>query len=151
MSKKDSSWRGVVDLPEANQLLEYKPEAVPTINSYDNMCAQDEQENTISCLRTIKKQKTTQQTQLVSTRHNTRAILVIYIMVWDRHDVADMRALPFATFSPFFLKIELMYFQFLFSVWSGLQSSMYGIERRKQLIVGSVPTFNKQNVGTLVL
>ena len=44
MSKKESSWRGVVDLPEANQLLKYKPEAVPTLNSYDNMCGQDAQE-----------------------------------------------------------------------------------------------------------
>ena len=43
MSKKKSSWRGVVDLPEANQLLNYKPEAVLTLNSYDNMCAKDAQ------------------------------------------------------------------------------------------------------------
>ena len=44
MSRKESSWRGVVDLPEANLLLKYIPEAVPTINSYDNMCAKDAQE-----------------------------------------------------------------------------------------------------------
>ena len=44
MSKKESSWRNVVDLSEANQLLKYKPEAVPTLSSYDNMCAQDAQE-----------------------------------------------------------------------------------------------------------
>ena len=44
MSKKESSWRGVVDLPEANQLLKYIPEAEPTLNSYDNMCAHDAQE-----------------------------------------------------------------------------------------------------------
>ena len=41
-----------MDLPEANLLLKYIPEAVPTINSYDNMC-----KNTISCLRTIRKNK----------------------------------------------------------------------------------------------
>ena len=39
MSRKESSWRGVVDMPDANQLLKYKPEAVPNLNSYDNMCA----------------------------------------------------------------------------------------------------------------
>ena len=44
MSKKESSWRGAVDLPEANLLLKYIPEAVPTINSFDNMCAKDAQE-----------------------------------------------------------------------------------------------------------
>ena len=41
MSIKESSWRLVVDLTEANQLLKYKPEAVSTLNSYDNMCAQE--------------------------------------------------------------------------------------------------------------
>ena len=40
----ESRWRGVVDLPEANQLLKYKPEAVPTLNSCDNMCTNDVQE-----------------------------------------------------------------------------------------------------------
>ena len=44
MSKKESRWRGVVDLREANQLLKYIPEAEPTLNSYDNMCADDAQE-----------------------------------------------------------------------------------------------------------
>ena len=44
MSKKESSLRGVVDLPEANKLLKYIPEVVPTLNSYDNMCAYDAQE-----------------------------------------------------------------------------------------------------------
>ena len=44
MSKKERSWRGALDLLEANQLLKYIPEAVPTINSYDNMCAKDAQE-----------------------------------------------------------------------------------------------------------
>ena len=44
MSKQEISWRGVMDLPEANQLLKYKPEAVPTLNSYDNMCTKDAQE-----------------------------------------------------------------------------------------------------------
>ena len=44
MSTNKSSWRGVVDLLEANQLLKYIPEAVPTINSYDNMCTHDVQE-----------------------------------------------------------------------------------------------------------
>ena len=37
----ESSWKGVVDLPEANQLLKYKPKAVPTLNSFDNMCEQE--------------------------------------------------------------------------------------------------------------
>ena len=32
------SWRRVVELPEANQLLKYIPEAVPTLNSYANIC-----------------------------------------------------------------------------------------------------------------
>ena len=41
MSKKESSWRGVVDLSEENQLLKYKPEAVPALNSCDNMCTKD--------------------------------------------------------------------------------------------------------------
>ena len=41
MSKKESSWRGVVDLPEANQLLKNKPEAGPNLNSYDNMFVQE--------------------------------------------------------------------------------------------------------------
>ena len=45
MSKKESSWRGVVYLPEANQLLKYIPEAEPTLNSYDNMCTHNAQEN----------------------------------------------------------------------------------------------------------
>ena len=44
MSNKENSWRGVVDLPEANLLLKYIPEVVPTINSYDIMCAKDPQE-----------------------------------------------------------------------------------------------------------
>ena len=44
MSKKERSWRGVVDLPEANQLLKYKPESEPTLSSYDTMCTKDAQE-----------------------------------------------------------------------------------------------------------
>ena len=44
MSKKESSWKRVVDLLEANQLLKCKPEAVPTLNSYDNMCTHNAQE-----------------------------------------------------------------------------------------------------------
>ena len=56
MRKKESSWIGVLDLPEANKLLKYIPEVVPTLNSYDNMCAH-ERKNTISCLRTIRKNK----------------------------------------------------------------------------------------------
>ena len=44
MSKKESSWREEVDLPEANQLLKYKPEAALTLHPYDNMCAKDAQE-----------------------------------------------------------------------------------------------------------
>ena len=31
-------------MPEANQLLKYKPEAIPTLNSYDTMCTKDAQE-----------------------------------------------------------------------------------------------------------
>ena len=41
MSKKESRWRGVVDLREANQLLNYIPEAVPTLNSYATMYKQE--------------------------------------------------------------------------------------------------------------
>ena len=44
MIKKESIWRGVVDLPEANRLLKYKPEAAPTLNPSDNMCTKDAQE-----------------------------------------------------------------------------------------------------------
>ena len=44
MTKKESSWRGVVNLPKADLLLKYIPEAVPTINSYDKMCLKDAQE-----------------------------------------------------------------------------------------------------------
>ena len=40
---------------EANK-LKYTPEVVPTLNSYDNMCAH-ERKNTISCLHTIRKNK----------------------------------------------------------------------------------------------
>ena len=43
MSKKESSWIGVVDLLEANLLLKFIPEVVPTLKSYDNMCADDAQ------------------------------------------------------------------------------------------------------------
>ena len=50
--------RRVVDLVEANQLLKYIPEAVPTLNSYANMCRQDAQEYYF-LLRTIRKTKTT--------------------------------------------------------------------------------------------
>ena len=46
-----------MDLLEANQLLNYKPEAVPTLNSYMITCAQKMRKNTISCLRTIRKNK----------------------------------------------------------------------------------------------
>ena len=38
------SWRGVVNLPEANQLLKIIPEAVPTLNPCANMCQYDAQE-----------------------------------------------------------------------------------------------------------
>ena len=58
MSKKESSWRGVVDLPAANQLLKYITEAVPTLNSYANMCKHDTQEYYF-LLRTIRQKKTT--------------------------------------------------------------------------------------------
>ena len=63
-----------MDLPEANKLLKYIPEVVPTLNSYDNMCAH-ERKNTISCLHTIRKNKDDE------TRRNTGAIAVIYIIV----------------------------------------------------------------------
>ena len=43
-------------LPEANKLLKYIPKVVPTLNSYDNMCAH-KCKNTISCLCTIRKNK----------------------------------------------------------------------------------------------
>ena len=39
-----SSWRGVVDLQEANLLLKFIPEAVTTLNSYANICRHDVQE-----------------------------------------------------------------------------------------------------------
>ena len=57
MSKKESSWRGVVDLPEANQLLKYKPEAVPILNSYDTMCTKDAQEYYFMFVHNQKKHK----------------------------------------------------------------------------------------------
>ena len=57
MSKKESSWRGVVDLSEANQLLKYKPEAVPTLNSCDNMCTKDAQEYYFLFAHNYKKQR----------------------------------------------------------------------------------------------
>ena len=44
MSKRESSCREVVDLPEANKLLKYLPEAEPNQNLYDNMCAHDAQD-----------------------------------------------------------------------------------------------------------
>ena len=50
------SWRRVVDLPKANQLLKYKPEAVATLNSYANMCKQVCR-NTISCCAQVEKQR----------------------------------------------------------------------------------------------
>ena len=53
MSKNKSSWIGAVDLPEANQLLKFIPEVVPTLNS----CAHMLRKNTISCLQTIRKNK----------------------------------------------------------------------------------------------
>ena len=34
MSKKESRWRGVVDLREANQLLKYIPEAEPNLKTH---------------------------------------------------------------------------------------------------------------------
>ena len=52
------SWSRVVDLPKANQLLKYKPEAVSTLNSYANMCKQVRR-NTISCCAQLEKTKTT--------------------------------------------------------------------------------------------
>ena len=58
MSKKETSLRGVVDLPEENQLLKYIPEAVHTLNSYANMCKYDAQEYYF-LLHTIRKSKTT--------------------------------------------------------------------------------------------
>ena len=51
------SWRGVVNLPEANQLLKIIPEAVPTLNPCANMCQYDVCKNTISCWRIIRKNK----------------------------------------------------------------------------------------------
>ena len=56
MSKKESSWRGVVGLPEAFLLLKYIPEAVPTLNSYADMCKQVRR-NTISCCAQVEKQR----------------------------------------------------------------------------------------------
>ena len=50
------SWKGVVDLPEANQLLKYRPEAGPTLNSYANLCNQDALEYYF-LLRTYRKNK----------------------------------------------------------------------------------------------
>ena len=50
------SWRGVVDLPEATQLLKYLPEAVPTLNPCANTCKHDAQEYYF-LLRTIIKNK----------------------------------------------------------------------------------------------
>ena len=38
------SWRRVFNLPEANQLLKYMPEAVPALNANANMCKKDAQE-----------------------------------------------------------------------------------------------------------
>ena len=58
MSKKESSWRGVVDLLEANQLLKYIPEAVLTLNSCANMYKQVRR-RTISCCAQLEKTKTT--------------------------------------------------------------------------------------------
>ena len=45
-------------MPEANQLLKYIPEAVPTLNSYANMCRNDVQEYCFLLFR-FKKTKTT--------------------------------------------------------------------------------------------
>ena len=55
--QKESSWRGVVDLPEAIQLLKYILEAVPTINSYDNKCIYDAQEYYFMYAHNLKKKK----------------------------------------------------------------------------------------------
>ena len=59
------------ELVRSSGLLKYIPEAVPNLNSYDNMCTHDAQEYYLLF----------EQTQLISTRHNTGAIAVIYIMV----------------------------------------------------------------------
>ena len=47
--QKKSSWIRAVNLPEANQLLKFIPEVVPTLNS----CAHMMRKNTIFCFRTI--------------------------------------------------------------------------------------------------
>ena len=89
MSKNESSWIGGVELLEANHILKYKQEAVPTLNSYDNMWAKDAQD-TIFCAQ-LEKINTTRQTQLISTRHNKGTLLVIYIMVFvttDQYHIA---------------------------------------------------------------
>ena len=48
----------VVDLQEADQLLKYIPESVPTLNSYANMCKHDAQEYYFP-LCTIRRRKKT--------------------------------------------------------------------------------------------
>ena len=58
------SWRRVVDLPEANQLLKYIPEAVTTPNSMLR-CTNKMPKNNIFFCAQLEKTKTT----LVSTRH----------------------------------------------------------------------------------
>ena len=59
MSKKESSWRGVVDSPEASQLLKYIPEAVTTLNLYDTMFTKDAQEYYFMLVLYYKKTKMT--------------------------------------------------------------------------------------------
>ena len=91
-------------MPKANQLLKYIPEAVPTLNSNDNICIHDAK-NTISCRHTIitNKDDLANSTFKYETQYRGN-IRDIHNGVGDRYaQLADMRALPFAIFSPFFL------------------------------------------------
>ena len=76
------SWRRVVDLQEASQLLKYIPEAVPTLNSYANMCRHDAQEYCFLLCTIRKKQRL-----LINTKLTTGAkkqYIYIYNGVGDK-------------------------------------------------------------------
>ena len=75
MSNQESSWRGVVDLPETDPLLKNIPEAVPTLNSNAVMCKQVRR-NTISCYEQVEKTKTTNK---YKTHNRGKEAIYIYI------------------------------------------------------------------------
>ena len=73
-------------MPEANQLLKFIPEAVPTLNS----CAHMMRKNTISCLRTIRKNKD----DLVNTNYKYKTQYRGNNGVGDQYQIALTGVVP---------------------------------------------------------